>query len=174
MAITAQQAVFHTRVDRILAGQGVVTMGMVFVGDDLALQRVARPRQVAVPGWLRQAVLFPACLLAGLAGHVAVTLADWHLSGLVGVAISDEMALARQAALGLCVTLVLTTVLRLGDRSMLLAKGLGVAFGMAGLHNAVHLAPDLFTRVFAAEWCAQVLARTGGQTLHLAGIIIPF
>lgn len=175
MSITAQQAVFHDRVGRILSGQGVVTMGTVFVGDDTSFRPATRPgRGLALPLWLRQMLLFPACLAAGLASHLLLLLADWHLTGLVGVAITDAFALARQGALGLALVLVVTALVGLGDRSMLLAKALGLALAITAGHNLVHLAPQPFSRAFAPEWTAQVLARTAPQTLVLRGTVIPF
>ena len=175
MSITAQQAVFHDRVGRILSGKGVVTMGTVFVGDETSFRRVpGQSRTSARTGWLRQALLFPSCVLAGFTGHVLVLLADWHLSGQNPVGATADMVLARQAGIALAVTLALTLALRLGDRSMLLAKGLGVVLGLMLFHNLVHQWPAAFDQVFSPDWTAQVLAATEPQTLLIRGTAVAF
>ncbi len=168
---------FQERIARILSGQGA-TKATVYVGQELSFtyHPANRARRQGATGQLARnaaAVLaFPASILAGVLGNGLQRFADFVFFGLPVTPENPDVDLVRVAMTTLCLTLVLTYLIGLRDRSLLVAKLLGSALGMMMFHNLVHLWPQIFDTLFSPLWVARMTTMTEPMSLLVRGITI--
>jgi type IV secretory pathway TrbD component len=84
------------------------------------------------------------------------------------------MAMMNDAALALAVAFLVKAMFHFNLTQFALLQGSGAAAMLLGMHNLVHLAPELFGRVFPAHWVSQVLATTEPHSLLIQGASVMF
>lgn len=157
-----QRKAFAARLERIAAHTGntnaTLHIGMADQLPQAALKRAvlgrAKPRQTP------SSVL--ASPLALLSGAVAWVWAQWALPVLLGA--TELWVALLAAAVGL---MLLRLVLGLKGPLMLALQLMGVAFAVFGMHNAVHVWPEVFASLFSPDWVQGVLASTTPMTLSM-------
>lgn len=116
-------------------------------------------------------------LLAVSSGAIAVmaarliraTMFDAELTG------SDAAtAMVNDAILAVAVALLVKVLFRLNLTQFAVLQSIGIAAMLLGMHNLVHLAPDLFAQVFPDQWVQQVIATTAPNSLLIQGSSIQF
>ena len=71
-----------------------------------------------------------------------------------------------------CVGMVLRIAMAVQGKDKLLMQTVGVWAGILGLHNLVHLQPDLFSMLFSPQWVSAVLAQAPFQSLMFRDLIV--
>ncbi len=157
-----QQKIFAARLQRIAAHAGntnaTLHVGMADQLPQAALKRAvlgkARPRAKTSP-----VLAAPVALLSGALSWIW---AQWSLPVLLQ---SSETWMALLAAAAF--TLLLRLVFGLRGPLMLAFQLIGLALAIVGIHNAVHLWPEVFATIFTPDWVQQVLDSTRPMTFSL-------
>jgi len=158
-----QMRIFHERIAR--------------VEERLVQNRIeARKAHRHRPRPARRGGLFPN-ILALVTGGLAVVASrlvralffDAQLSG-----VDPTMTMLNDAALALAAAFLVKALCRFNLTQFALLQGGGAAVMLVGMHNLVHLAPELFGRVFPQPWVAQVLATTEPNSLLIQGASVLF
>jgi hypothetical protein len=165
---------FQVRLKRIAAG-GPNTLGHVYVG----ITGQGEPRQRFRVPRLRAAsivplLIFPFTFVGALSiGLVSVLLArlvrvQFYGGGLTGD--QAEMLMLMDASMALIFAFILRWMFQYRAPVMKSASTIGVACMIVAMHNFVHLAPDIFSVVFPAEWVRNVIVTTEMDSVLFRGI----
>lgn len=98
--------------------------------------------------------------------------ADLFDAGLTGA--GAQQAMINDALLALAVALLVKMLFRLNFRQFLFLQTAGAAVMLLGMHNLVHLAPDVFAEVFPSQWVSAVLVETEPNSLLIRGASLTF
>ena len=176
--MSAHQTGFQERLARINAGEGF-TKATVYIGLDTSFTYV--PKNKRRSGGMSEKIVnagyalsFPFCMAIGLLCHVLERYAEFVLAGRPDPNASIDLQMVKVAVTGFALTVVATHLLGLRDKGLMLPKLLGVAGGMLFFHNAVHIWPHVFERVFSPIWVAQVTSMTEPHSMFWRGISFPF
>jgi hypothetical protein len=178
MAASSQQADFAARIARIQSGASS-SKHTIFVGMDDSFEMPERRRgsRNAPAAGLANA-LYPLSVLAvlglGVMSHGLAMVARFWLSGLPKVRQNPDVEMLTQFVLGFLVALLIARALKIKARELALARSIGVVLAVLLFHNAVHLWPDLFARLFSPIWVADVLSFTEPRSVFLRGISLTF
>ena len=122
-------------------------------------RRRARPRGGLISG-----------ALLGALAVVAVRYGRFRLSGLALGGPDADILLAMDLVLALSLAFVLGGFLRHAGKSALLGKIAGTLAMALLMHNLVFMAPQLFERVFSADWVRRVQQETTPGSLLLSAL----
>lgn len=171
-----QQREFQRRLELIAQRSKTQT---VFVGEDEAYQvprgeRKLRRSRFGILGNLWTPVSMLLALVIGAAGHAVGMLIRFNLHGINGWAERPDLDMLAQLFIGFGIAMLAGALIGLRSGSHTVLTLAGSALGVLFFHNAVHLYPDLFTRITSPLWVGQVLARTRPHSLLWMGISFPF
>ncbi|MCR8723706.1 hypothetical protein [Frigidibacter sp. ROC022] len=116
-------------------------------------------------------------VFAILSGGLAVVAsrlfrADFFDAGLTGSGAQEAMI--NDALLALAVALLVKMLFRLNLRQFLFLQTAGAAAMLLGMHNLVHMAPDIFAEIFPQQWVSAVLVETEPNSLLIRGASLTF
>ncbi|WP_141246511.1 hypothetical protein [Actibacterium ureilyticum] len=172
MTLDVNKTRFEERLTRIDKGRQWAPEGVVT--RDMYAKRAARAKTVKAHNPLAN-ILYPVgilmALLAGLISVLAARYAQFHLLSDSVADMSSDLLLAGEFAMASCVGMVLRMAIAVQGKDKLMAQTVGVWAGIVGLHNLVHLAPDLFTTLFSPGWVASVMASAPFQSILFRGVV---
>ncbi len=117
--------------------------------------------------------LFPFYVMIAMGfGIVAFGIASWVRFRFVGLSAGsgDPMTeMAIQAGAALAAAIVLNIVLPFRSRPLKVAMAIGAISTTVFFHNAVHLYPETFARVFSPDWVEVIQATTKPQSVLWQG-----
>ena len=176
--MTPQEAEFAARVARIEQKTGT-RRTTLYVGPDdhFVVDRPDRTRRTRLGTLMRNAGYPLSMVLSFLLGFLAFGIGRWvryHLTGVADVPPDPDMEMMIELGLGLGVAVLLSQLDRLVEFEHLVAKALGVAIGLLGFHNLVHLFPDPFAMLFSNMWVTRMISTTEAQSLLWRGISFTF
>ncbi len=175
--MSAHHSEFQSRLARIQAGEGF-TKATVYVGMETAFTYVPTNRRKSGMGQAVQnagfALSFPMALLVGVLSYGLERYAAMVFGGLPDPNANIDVEMVQIAATAFGIAVVATHLMGLRDRSLLLAKILGVAGGMLFFHNLVHLWPSVFDRIYSPIWVAKVMSETEPHSLLWRGVSFQF
>lgn len=120
-------------------------------------------------------VLYPVSMLLavaiGLLSVIAARYAQFHLLSDSTGDLSPDIIMVGEFVMATCVGMVLRIALAVQGKDKLMAQTAGVWAGIVGLHNLVHMMPDLFQTLFSAEWVATTMASAPMQSIMFRGVV---
>lgn len=178
MAMADQQEIFRKRLKRIDSGQGN-TMGRIHCG----IEEIATPREKNLMGMRSGGVgvsILGALIKIPLGLVIAATLGVvGTILARIGVyqgAMASEVTLAGQSAMmadvgvGILVSLLLCFILGFRKNYHMVAAAVGACAVIGGMHNLVHMSPDLWTKAFSQEWVDNVMTTTSPDSFDFGAL----
>lgn len=177
--MTTQQAEFAARIARIEAGGGH-RRSTIFVGPDEVFQFVGGPRVVRRAGLATTLgnILYPFTLVLCVAiGVLALAIGRCLQFHLVTFDVSGgnaDIKLMIDIGAGLLIAMGFGMLDRMWLPDQVISRLTGVVLGALGLHNLVHMYPQIFDRLFSESWVSGILASTEAQSLLWRGVSYTF
>lgn len=177
-AMSPGHADFARRVARITSGADS-SKRTLFVGMDESYVLPARQSGRAAP--LRRSGRGPRgvvplllALMTGVLAQGAVLVA--RVRFVDSAALPDDAMTATAALAGAALALALTVALalRLTSGPQLLVACLGVAAGVAMMHDLVHLWPEQSAALLTRQGVAEILATTAPRTIRIGATVFAF
>jgi hypothetical protein len=174
--MTVHSMEFADRLSRIEAGVGSAKTTL-YVGLDEAYTVKYRPRGNGVLDTRRSTGVFIRSLsgfLVGVTANAAARWVDYFLTGLPDASKSVDVTLTMEFVIALMLSAIIGMFLGIGLRKLLVARLLGIAAGILGLHNLVHAYPAPFEMAYSTEWVESVQSTTEAHSILWRGVSITF
>ncbi len=176
-----QQQKFQDRLNRVAAG-GANTTSQIYAGTVEPARKAKKyetrsefqsvvPSSPTVPGVL---VSLVGGLLIGVIAVVLARYLRFRLTGSVLGGSDADLIMVADIVFSITIVIILRTVFRLRSKLHGFAKLAGVVATILLMHNAVHIAPGIFERVYSVEWVNQVVQTTKSNSVLVAGVSYEF
>jgi hypothetical protein len=174
--MTVHSMEFADRLSRIEAGVGSAKTTL-YVGLDEAYTVKYRPRGNGVVDTRRTSGVFIKSLsgfLVGVSANAAARWLDYFLTGLPDASKDIDVTLTMEFLIAVMLSAIIGVFLGIGLRKLMVARLLGIAAGILGLHNLVHAYPAPFEMAYSTEWVDSLLNTTEAHSILWRGASISF
>jgi predicted DNA-binding transcriptional regulator len=175
--MSAQQSEFAARIARIEQGIGS-SKTTLYVGLDETYAVKYRQRGQSGKFQMAHNAAYPLTILlafaVGVLSNAIARLAAFLSQGLPDGGTNLDYLMMMDFVTAMMLSLVIGACLGMNIRNFMAARSLGIVAGMLGLHNAVHLWPDLFARVYSTPWVGYILSTTEPRSLLWRGVSFVF
>lgn len=177
--ISDNQFDFALRMQRIEATAKAQTQRL-FVGEDecYVLPRAVRKIRKSGLAEMLGNLLYPLSMfvapLLGVLSHGVGMLLRYQVMGLKGWSDNPDIEMVAQVILGFSLAMVMGYLIGLRSNRLTSLKALGVLFGLLCFHNAVHMYPEVFTRLTSSLWVSQMMAATKAHSVMWRGVCLVF
>ncbi len=175
--MSAQQTDFAARIARIEKGIGS-SKTTLYVGLDETYAVNYGKRGASGKFQMARNASYPLTIAmafcVGLLSNAIARLAAFLSTGLPKGNVNLDYLAMMDFVTAMMLSLVIGAVLGMNIRNFMAARSLGVVAGMLGLHNAVHLWPDLFARIYTTPWVGYILSTTEPRSLLWRGVSFVF
>lgn len=165
LAMSNQQAIFQQRLQRIGAGADNTIAGQ-------GTHRTPAKRAKARMGGLMQALSYPMAFALGIASIILAKYVMYHMNGLPDPQADMDIQMAIDFGIASAVLFAFGIAFSMTSKTHMSCKLAGMWVATLGMHNLVHLNPDLWTGLFARDWVQWVLTTTEPNTLLFRGLSI--
>ncbi len=168
---------FSARLARIEAN-GAKVQQRLFVGADESYLIPKKASDAPAQSEALSNAAYPAtAVLAMLWGGVAfwvIKLLRWHLTHDAPIGQEPLNTFAVELLLAFALSLTVGRWIWQDHMRLRSVQAMGALIMSLTWHNLVHLAPELFNRIFSEMWTAGVLFGTDFRTIVIRGFEIPF
>jgi hypothetical protein len=175
--MSVHQTDFAARIARIEQGIGS-SKTTIYVGLDETYAVKYRQRGQSGKFQMAHNAAYPLTILlafgVGILSNAIARLAAFLSQGVPDAATNFDYQMMMDFVTAMMLSLVIGACLGMNIRNFMAARSLGIVAGMLGLHNAVHLWPDLFAKVYTTPWVGYILSTTEPRSLLWRGVSFVF
>ncbi|MEE9388386.1 MAG: hypothetical protein V3U96_07235 [Paracoccaceae bacterium] len=168
---------FQDRLKKVAAG-GANTTTQMYAGVKESSQRRKRYETRTTlqdtsadqnrpgPGFL---VSLVTGLLIGAGAVILARYVRFRLTGGTIIGPDADLLMAVDIVLAITAAIILRMVFRIKTKVHGISKLVGVVATVLLMHNAVHLVPGLFERIYSVQWVSQIITGTTPLSILVAG-----
>ena len=142
------------------------------VAEARAPAEAAKPVVSPIPDW-KENIKYPAAIMgAAFAGMLGVFVARYVRFQMMGGSLAGDdpdITMLIDGAIAAGCSFVVFSILRFSGSTFKAAQTFGIAAMVCIMHNFVHAAPGLFSKVFSPEWTDEVIAYTEPNSILFRG-----